>query len=75
MKINDYYVMLSVEFLPLETRNSEEINPTGAKYSMEQENTKQSKRQQKKHLLEEDEDDEDNIVYSLKQNKTGIYKF
>jgi len=62
-----------IEFLPLQTRNSEDMNPTGAKYSMEQENTKQAKRQQKIHLLEEDEDEEDNIVYSLKQNKTDGY--
>jgi len=57
----------------LEIRNSEYMNPTGARYSLEQENTKHSKKQQKQHLLsdEYETDNDDNVIHSLKQNKTG----
>ena len=63
--------------MPLKTRNSTEyINPTGARYSIEQDNTKQSNKQQKQHLLDDayETDNDDNVMHSLKQNKTGIFK-
>lgn len=48
------------------------MNPTGARYSLEQESNKQSKKQQKQHLLENsDSDEDDNVIQSTKQNKAG----
>ena len=52
----------------------EEINPTGARFSPEQETIQQSKKQQKQHLLDNIYDSDDNdIIHSIKQNKTGKY--
>jgi len=51
------------------------MNPTGAIFSLEQETNKQTKKQQKQHLLDNsyDSEDDDNIIHSLKQNKTDGY--
>jgi len=52
----------------------EEINPTGARFSPEQETIQQSKKQQKQHLLDNIYDSDDNdIIHSIKQNKTDGY--
>ncbi|ORY22307.1 hypothetical protein LY90DRAFT_515622 [Neocallimastix californiae] len=53
----------------IETKNIEDINPTGARYSLEQETNQQSKKQQKQHLLDNSSDDDDDIIHSTKQNK------
>jgi len=71
---NEYEEENGIEFLQLETRNSEDMNPTGAIYSLEQESNKLSKKQQKQHLLDDNDSDEnDNIIHSIKQNKTDGY--
>jgi len=58
-------------YFQLETKNIEDINPTGARYSLEQETNQQSKKQQKQHLLDNSSDDDDDIIHSTKQNKAG----